>query len=152
MGGAILTRGCTCQEAAYQHWKRFVDKLWEDKHHCHQAVACQRLLNKHAAHEQQENACRHQLVNKIAAQCLLDKRATHKRQTKYLRDRAKQDLHKQAAIMQAYNKGLCIMRKCQKAAQRNAQAWRKAAAHTILLWLCRRLLHIRLTWMTTQQQ
>jgi hypothetical protein len=45
----ILTRGRTCQEAAYQHWKRAMDESWEDKHHRQQAAACQRHLDKEAA-------------------------------------------------------------------------------------------------------
>ncbi len=82
LGGAILTRGCACQEAAYQHWKRAVDKLWEDKCHRQQAAACQCLLDEHATHKQQEAACCQQLLNKRATQCLLDERAMCKCQAK----------------------------------------------------------------------
>ncbi len=48
LGGAILTGGSARTEAANQHWKRAVDKLWEGKRHCQQAAAHQCHLNEEA--------------------------------------------------------------------------------------------------------
>jgi hypothetical protein len=85
LGGAILTKSHACQDAAYRHWKRAVDNMWEDERHCQQAEARQRLLDKHATHDHQEADCHQQLLKERASnerqeaarhQQFLDKHAT----------------------------------------------------------------------------
>jgi hypothetical protein len=133
----ILTGGFACQEATYQHWKRVVDKLWEDKRHCQQAAArqchldkeaarqwqeanrCQQLLDEHATYNCQEAAPHQQLLDEVTArpQCLLDKEAA-----------------------------CCLM------AERNALARQMAATQTIFLWLCCHCLHVQLARQTLRWQ
>jgi hypothetical protein len=80
LGGAVLTGGHTCQDSAYQHRKRAVDKLWKDERHCQQAAARQHHLDKEAAPQQQEVTPCQQLLDKQAAQRLHNKRTAHNHQ------------------------------------------------------------------------
>jgi hypothetical protein len=128
-GGPILLGARAHVERAYQDWKWAVDELWVHKCHRLQTAACQRLLDKCAAHECQE-AARQEAA--CTAQCLLDEQAALERQEAV---RCQRILNEEAASR-----------------QRAAQARQMAAARTIFLWLCRRRLHARLACQTLRRQ
>jgi hypothetical protein len=68
LGGTPLSKSQRCEEAKYQLWKHTLDALWEEECTCHQAAACQCLLDERAAHNCQEVAHRQQLLDKRTAQ------------------------------------------------------------------------------------
>ncbi len=56
-GEAILSGDCARADQLYTVWKGAVDKLWEDARQHYQAVACQCLVNEHAAPVRQLVCC-----------------------------------------------------------------------------------------------
>jgi hypothetical protein len=130
-GGPILQGARARADRAYQDWKWAVDTMWEDEHHCLQTVACQRHLNKQAAHKEQEAAHCQRLLNECAA------------------NKCQEAARREAAHCQRL---LNEEATCHFMAECTALARKMAAAQTIFLWLCRRRLHVQLALKTSRRQ
>jgi hypothetical protein len=158
-GGPILHGARARAECAYKDWKWAINDLWADEHHHQQlleeqaARACQEAAAARAHQEAAAACARQEAAAARARQEAAAARACHEaaRRQQLLDEQATRARPEAGLLFAKHLFARCVAED-QRSAERRAQARERAAARTIILWLCRRRLHIRLIHQTLRRQ